>query len=370
MKVLRKVILLALFISTTIYSKVVLESSYENMKYKVEEVFQGDGVIWGMDFLDEENLIFTEKSGSLFILNIKTKELKKVNHSLSIFHVGQGGLLDVKVSPTYEKDGMIFITYSKRVLDKGATTLIKGKIKNNKLVEVTELLESKSFSKEGYHFGSRIAFDKDNNVYFSIGDRGFRNNSQDLSNHAGTVIRINMDGTVPSSNPFLNKSFALKEIFSYGHRNPQGLFYDKNRETLFSIEHGPRGGDEINIIQKGKNYGWPVISHGKEYWNFSPVGEGTHKKGMEQAIKVYIPSIAPSSLIVYEGQRLKSLEGKVLSTALKLRHLNIITLDKNLKVLREERVLKELNERLRNIVQSPDGSLYISSDSGKIFQLK
>jgi len=370
-KSLKKVIILFfLILSSTLSAKTVLTLSYLGEKLEVTELIKVDNVIWGMDFIDKENLIFTQKSGLLSILNLKTKEIRDIKHNLNIFNVGQGGLLDIKVSPTYEKDKTIFITYSKRVSNMGATTLVKARLEKNVLFDIVELLETKSLSDKGYHFGSRITFDKDGHIFFSIGDRGFRMNSQNLSNHSGSIIRLNQDGTIPKDNPFFDNNMALKEIYSYGHRNPQGLFYDKKRDVLFSIEHGPRGGDEINIIEKGKNYGWPVISYGKEYWNSSSVGEGTFKEGMEQPIKVYIPSIAPSSIIVYQGERLKTLKGKLLSTALKLQHLNIITLDKNLKVIKEHRVLEELQERLRNVIQTPFETILISTDSGKILEVK
>ncbi len=357
---LGKLLFLFILSSLSLFAKTIINS---------EMILESDDVIWGMDFIDEDNLIFTEKSGSIKILNLKSKKLKEIKHNLNIFNVEQGGLLDIKLSPFYKDDKKFYLTYSKRVLDQGATTLIEATIVDNKLIVTNELLQTKSLSNKGHHFGSRITFDKNAHIYFGIGDRGFRDNAQNLLNHAGSIIRLNLDGTIPKDNPFINKEFALKEIYSYGHRNPQGLFYDKKRDILFEIEHGPRGGDEINIIEKAKNYGWPVISHGKEYWSNEAVGESTHKKGMEQAIMIYIPSIAPSSLIVYQGEKFKSLKGKILSTALKLRHLNIITLDESLKVIDEQRVLTKLNERFRNIVESPNGELFISTDSGKIFKL-
>ena len=166
-----------------------------------------------------------------------------------------------------------------------------------------------------------------------------------MSNHAGSIIRLNLDGSIPSDNPFINKKDVLPEIYTYGHRNPQGLFYDKTSKNLWSIEHGPRGGDEINLIEKGKNYGWPIISYGKEYWNDSAVGESTAKEGMQQPIKYYIPSIAPSSLMVYNGDLFKKYKGNIFSGALKLTHLNRIVLDKSNNVIKEERLLENLNER-------------------------
>ena len=157
------------------------------------------------------------------------------------------------------------------------------------------MLITRSASTPGRHFGSRITFDGTGHLFFSVGDRGVRPNGQDLSTHAGSILRLTLDGSVPENNPFVQQRSALPEIWSYGHRNPQGIFYDRKKRRLWSIEHGPRGGDEINLILPGRNYGWPVISYGKEYWGPVQVGEGTEKEGMEQPVKFYVPSIAPGS---------------------------------------------------------------------------
>ena len=206
-------------------------------------------------------------------------------------------------------------------------------------------------------------------MFFGIGDRGHRPNAQDLSNHAGSIIRLNLDGSIPKDNPFINNESVLPEIWSYGHRNPQGLMYDFKYQRLWEIEHGPRGGDEINLIVAGANYGWPVISYGKEYSSPFAVGEGTHRDGMEQPVKVYIPSIAPGSLIMYSGDALSKWKGNLFSGALKLRHINRIVLDENGQVIKEERLLESLDERIRALAQSPEGWIFFSTDSGKIFRI-
>ena len=220
------------------------------------------------------------------------------------------------------------------------------------------------------HFGSRITFDKKNHIYFSIGDSSKRLEAQDLSSYLGSILRLNMDGSVPQSNPFYFKKKALGGIYSYGHRNPQGLFFDKKRNILFSNEHGPRGGDEINIIKKGKNYGWPIVSYGKEYTSFSYVGKYRQKEGMENAIKVYTPSIAPSSLLVYSGNKFKEWEGNLFSTSLKLKHINRIVLNKKLEVIKEEKLFNHLNQRIRNIIEDEEGNIYFSTDKGNIYKIK
>jgi glucose/arabinose dehydrogenase len=219
------------------------------------------------------------------------------------------------------------------------------------------------------HFGSRIAFD-DAHLYFSVGDRGNRPNGQNLESHAGSILRLNVDGSVPQDNPFVDIQGARNEIWSYGHRNPQGLVWDGVNQRLWSIEHGPRGGDELNLIERGGNYGWPIISYGKEYASFRAVGEGTHKEGMEQPKKFYIPSIAPGSLMQYTGDAFPEWKGDLFSGALKLRHINRIKLDQEGNAIAEERLMEDLNERIRALLQSPEGWIYFSTDSGNIYVIK
>jgi glucose/arabinose dehydrogenase len=358
---LRRVIFIFLLLVSSLSSK--------ELNLKVDEVLNGFDLIWSIAFIDEDRLIINEKDGDIFLHDFKKNQTTKIKNSFDILHKGQGGLLDVQVSPNYKKDKWLYFTYVKDINSQGATTLIRAKLKGSMLIELQELLVSKSRTNTSAHFGSRITFDNKGHVFFSIGDRGLRNNSQNLNNHAGTIIRLNMDGSTPKDNPFINNPDALDEVYSYGHRNPQGIFFDEQKNRLFAIEHGPRGGDEINLIKKGANYGWPIISFGKEYWSPLSVGEGTHKEGMENPLKVYIPSIAPSSLLVYSGKLFKEFKGNLFSGALKLRHLNRIVLNENGEPLKEVRYLEDLGERIRDIIESPKGYIFISTDSGKVLKL-
>jgi len=350
-------------------SAFILES--EGMELKVEQVADDLGIPWGMVFLSSDKLLITERSGSILILDLKKHRKTKLKNTPDVMVDGQGGMLDVALSPDYKISGWIYFTYVKEVSNEGVTVLARAKLNTNNYIfkNWQELLVSKSRTDEGYHFGSRIAFDNKGHVFFGIGDRGQRPNAQDLSNHAGSIIRLNLDGSIPKDNPFINKESTLPEIWSYGHRNPQGLVYDFKYKRLWEIEHGPRGGDEINLIVAGANYGWPVISYGKEYSSPFAVGEGTHRDGMEQPIKVYIPSIAPGSLIMYSGDALSKWKGNLFSGALKLRHINRIILNSKGQAIREERLLETLDERIRALVQSPEGWIYFSTDSGKIFRI-
>ncbi|MDZ7819321.1 MAG: PQQ-dependent sugar dehydrogenase [Aliarcobacter sp.] len=361
-------IYLLLLLPILIFSKNI-QSKSEDANIDVEKIASNLGVVWGMSFISDDELLFTVKTGKIGVLNIKTKKINYLSNPLNTVYSGQGGLLDVQKSPNFSKDKQLFFTYVKQINGKSTTALASAKLQNNKLIDWKDLFISKAFSDTTRHFGSRITFDEKAHLFFSIGDRGVRENSQNLSNHAGTIIRLNLDGSIPSDNPFVNNKDAFPEIYSFGHRNPQGIFYDKKTDKLYSSEHGPRGGDEINIVKKGENYGWPIISYGKEYWNDFAVGESTHKEGMQQPIKYYIPSIAPSSLIVYDGEMFKNWKGNLFLGALKLMHLNRIVLDKDNNVIKEEKLLQELEERIRNVIQSSDGKLYISSDSGNIYAL-
>lgn len=360
-KLLLFFVLFFLFFSQTVFSK-------EN--FKLQKIASDLGIVWGMTFIGQNRILATNKEGKFFIVNTATKKIEFLEHSLKIKVKGQGGLLDVKVSPNFKTDKKIYFTYVKEEKSKGVTTLATAKLIGNKLTNFKDLIVTKSASNTSVHFGSRITFDDEGHLFFTVGDRGIRENAQKLNTHAGKVIRLNLDGSVPIDNPFVNEKGVLSEIYSFGHRNPQGIFFDKTNKKLWLIEHGPRGGDEINLIKKGLNYGWPVISYGKEYWSTMPVGEGTHKVGMQQPKKVYIPSIAPSSIIVYDGDEFKTLKGKLLAGALKLQHLNVLTLNNYGEIIEEKRYLKNLGERIRNIIQSPKGLLYISTDNGNIYELK
>ncbi|MBL7004298.1 MAG: PQQ-dependent sugar dehydrogenase [Gammaproteobacteria bacterium] len=338
--------------------------------YQVKLIASDLGIPWGMVFISNNELLFTERSGRIGLLQINTGKYHYLTNPANVFAKGQGGLLDVAVPPNFKKDDWIYFTYSKNINGEGATTLAKAHYKDKTLQDWTDILVTQSHSNTGHHFGSRIAFDNQGHLFFSVGDRGHRPNAQNLQTHSGSILRLNLNGSTPAENPFTHNKNTLAEIWSYGHRNPQGLAWDTENNRLWAIEHGPRGGDEINLILKGKNYGWPIISYGKEYWGPVSVGESTHKLGMEQPIKYYDPSIAPSSLMVYNGNAFPSWKGSLFAGALKLRHLNRVTLDYSGKPLSEERLLTELKSRIRALTQDSNGYLYFSTDSGKIYRLQ
>ena len=344
--------------------------SQSNPNFKLELLAQGLGVPWAMAFLNDRELIFTERQGNIRILDLESLEITTLRGVVEVDAEGQGGMLDVATGPDYTTRDWLYFTYSKSTVSGAVTTLARARRTGNQLSDWQELLVTNSATSGYRHFGSRIAFDQQGHVFFGVGDRGERDSAQDLSSHAGTIMRLRLDGSIPDDNPFLSRDNALPEIWSYGHRNPQGLLYDNNTGNLWSIEHGPRGGDEINLVVKGANYGWPVISYGKEYWGPVSIGEGTEKPGMEQPVKVYIPSIAPGSLLLYSATAFPQWQGNLFSGALKLRHLNRVSVSMDNKAIAEERLLGDLNERIRALAQSPEGWIYFSTDSGKIIRMR
>ena len=330
---------------------------------------------WGMAFVAPGQLLISERSGQLKLFDTGQRQLQAVQGAPEVWFDGQGGLLDVATAADYQPGGWIYFTWSAPLPEnRAATALGRARLDVSQqplhLTDWQTLLISQSASSSGQHFGSRIAFDAQH-VFFSIGDRGERDNGQRLDTHAGKILRLTRNGNIPADNPFINKPGALAEIWSYGHRNPQGLAYDAANQRLWAIEHGPRGGDEINLIIKSHNYGWPVVSWGKEYWNPMYVGEARSRPDMTDPVKMYDPSIAPGSLLFYQGKAHPQWQGNLLAGALKLTHLNRITLagtPNQPQAVAEERLLTDLNERLRALATDSSGKLYIATDSGRLLR--
>lgn len=353
---------------------VALQGSSQGMDYVVEKITQTDGVPWGMVFTPDNLLLITYRDGTVRLINPDDGSVQEVSGQPAIREYGQGGLLDVAKLTAPDGNNAAqtwyYFTYSKAKDGQAATTLARAHLEGHRLTHWQDLLVTQSLSDASQHFGSRITFDDKGHVFFSIGDRTHRPNGQDLSSHAGSILRLNHDGSVPTDNPFVDTANALPEIWSYGHRNPQGLQFDPQTHRLWSNEHGPRGGDEINLITAGANYGWPDVSHGKEYWGPIAVGEATEKEGITSPLKVYIPSIAPGSLLLYRGPAFPNWQGHLFSGALKLRHLNRVNVTETGQLANEERLLEALDERIRALVLDYRGWIYFSADSGAIYRLR
>jgi aldose sugar dehydrogenase len=363
-------LLLTLLTPALVGAQNITPVEQENASIRVEQLVTGLGVPWGMTFVTDVQLLVSERSGSARLIDLKTGSVARLDGLPDIATQGQGGLLDVRIGPDHARDGWIYFTYSKPVKGNGATTLARARLDGLRLQDWQDLLVTDSATSSGQHFGSRIAFDNDGHVFFGVGDRGDRDQSQNPANHQGTIMRLNLDGSIPSDNPYIGQADVRDEIWSLGHRNPQGMAFDPSSDRLWSIEHGPRGGDEINLVLPGRNYGWPVVSHGKEYWGPLSIGEGTSKPGMQDPHKVYIPSIAPGSLMLYQGESFPEWRGNLLAGALKLRHLNRVSLSDDGEVTGEERLLEDLNERIRAVIQGPEGWIYFSTDSGRILRIR
>lgn len=338
----------------------------DGMVIYLEIVARTDAVVWAVDFIDADTIIFTERTGAIKLLNLDTREMMKVAGGPEVFQSTSGGLFDVLVDPEFADNGFLFFTYVKPVDAGSATAVARGRLDGDELVDLQDLFVANNGSAEHAHWGSRVVMDDRRYLFVTVGDRHVPGNAQDLRSHGGKVLRIRDDGTVPDDNPFAGEPGVLPEIWSLGHRNPQGLAIHKLTGVLFEQEHGPTGGDEINIIEPGKNYGWPVITYGENIWS-GRLAEGTKKHGMEQPLIYFKPGIAPSGMTFYFGDRYPSWDGNLFSSTLR-GHINRLVLEKN-GVVREERLLKDFWDRVRDIAQGPDGLLYASTESGRIMRL-
>lgn len=327
--------------------------------YKTEQVYSGNGVVWGFSFINKDEILVTHRSGEFYYYNIKTKEKLKLP-TPQITAINQGGLLDVLIN-----GDQVYLTYSGDKGDKVVTSLAKAQYKNKSIQNLKTIFQATMGGNTGRHFGSRLVI-KDNHLYMTIGDRGERNFAQSLSHHDGSILRLTLDGKAAPGNPFAEKKNALPEIYSWGHRNPQGIDIDPVSGEIYSCEFGPKGGDELNHIKPGVNYGWPVITYGTEYWG--PVIGTTRKMGMEQPITYWTPSISPSGMVFYRGDKIPEWKNNLFLANLGSKHLRRLVL-KDRKVIKQEELFKSMNERIRQVRNGLDGYLYFSTDSGKIFKV-
>lgn len=314
---------------------------------------------WGMAWLPDGRLLVNERRGEILIFKGDSATGEKIIGFPQVYEQGQGGLLDIQLHPNYAENGWIYTTYAKPGNGGGSTTLIRFKLDGNQVTNLEELKQTQPLSERGVHFGSRIIFDNDGYLYFSTGERGVKENSQDLTNDMGKIHRLHDDGRVPEDNPFLGTDGAVPSIWSYGHRNVQGMVYDKTNNIIYATEHGPRGGDELNVVEKGKNYGWPVITYGIDY-SGAIISELTEKEGMEQPIHYWTPSIATCGLLLYTGDKYPGWEGNLFAGALALTHVARVEVDKDT-YLGEEKLLQDVG-RVRQIAQSPDGYIYVLTE--------
>lgn len=339
----------------------------EKMTFKVDTLYKGFQNPWGMTWIDAETMLVTEKKGELLIFKKDSYTGQKVTGLPAFYTTGQAGLLDVAAHPNYAQNGWIYIAYGKPVGDGGATTIARFKLSGTAVASFEELIVTTPEWKGGTHYGSRIVFDNQNHLYFSNGERGSQDNAQNLKNSHGKVHRIHDDGRIPADNPFVNTVGAIPSIWTYGNRNPQGLFFDKANNRLWEVEHGPRGGDELNLLEKGKNYGWPVITYGINY-NGTPITNITEKEGMEQPVKYWTPSIATCGMTLVTSDRYPTWKGNILVAALAGTHIARVEMN-GTRSTGEEKLLSGIG-RVRQVSQSPDGYLYaITEGTGLLIKL-
>lgn len=339
----------------------------ETDNYTVETLVEGIQIPWGMAFLPDGSLLITEKKGELIHFKDGTKTTITGLPKMTV--QGQGGLMDVVLHPEYESNGWLYLSYASPDGEgNGANTAIaRAKLSGSTLTDLEELYKASPNSNRGQHFGSRIAFDNDGFLYFSVGDRGDRDtNPQDVTKDGGKIYRITDDGKIPSDNPFTDTPDAKRAIYSYGHRNPQGMFKHPITGEIWVHEHGPRGGDEINVVRRGANYGWPTITYGINY-SGTEITRERSRPGMEQPLYYWLPSIAPSGFAYISGSIYPEWEGEILVGSLKFAYLEKLTLNNN-KVVRREKLINGLG-RVRDVRLGPDGYIYAGIEGKGIVKL-
>jgi glucose/arabinose dehydrogenase len=318
---------------------------------------------WGLAFLPDGRMLVTERPGRLRIVGADGKlQPQPVAGLPKVAERGQGGLLDVALHPRFAENGLVYLSYNAQGPGGHGTEVARGRLAGDRLEDVRVIFRLEPKSGGGRHFGSRLVFDRQGLLYVTLGDRGEQDRAQKLGDLAGKVVRIKDDGAVPADNPFVNRAGARPEIYSLGNRNVQGAALHPATGELWTHEHGPQGGDEVNVIRAGRNYGWPVITYGAEYVTGFKIGEGTRKEGMEQPLHQWTPSIAPSGMAFYTGDRFPQWKGDAFVGALRFQMLVRLRFDGE-KVVTEERMLEGSVGRIRDVRQGPDGFIYLLTDS-------
>ncbi|WP_346855724.1 PQQ-dependent sugar dehydrogenase [uncultured Draconibacterium sp.] len=350
----------------------------ETLDYKINvEIFaEGLEVPWAIDFIDKNTALITERPGRLRVVKNGTLQAEAVKNTPKVLNEGQGGLLDVAIDPDYKDNGWIYLAYSHVLENTGTgdrpgamTRIVRGKIENNTWTKQEVLFEAphETYRTTRHHYGCRIVFDPEGYLFFCIGERGYQDMAQDFTLPNGKVHRIFRDGTVPKDNPFYKEENSIKSLYSLGNRNIQGMAIHPETGQLWATEHGPMGGDELNLIEAGKNYGWPVITYGLNY-NGSVITEETHKAGMEQPSLYWKPSTAVCGLDFYRGDLFKKWKNRLMVGALKYEQVSLLDIEKD-RVMHEEVIVKNQG-RVRDVSTGPDGAIYVVLNSpGTVLRL-
>jgi aldose sugar dehydrogenase len=336
----------------------------EEVDFRVDTLATGLQNPWGMAFLPDGRILIVERPGRLRIFENGRLLDQPVQGIPPVWSHGQGGLLEVTLHPDYEENGWIYLGYARLGQNGGNTAVSRGRLDGNQWIDEELLFHGQPHTGAGHHFGTRIVFDDNNYLFTTIGDRGVMDNSQDLTNHNGTVLRLHDDGRVPEDNPFVNEPGAMPEIWSYGHRNIQGMAFHPITRELWTHEHGPQGGDEINLIMPGENYGWPRVTHGINY-DGTQITPDTTLPGMVDPVLHWTPSIAPCGLAFVTSQEFSAWENNMLVGALANQHIHRVVFEGN-NVVHTERMLQGF-ARFRDIRQGPDGYIYVLTEGPGLF---
>ena len=327
---------------------------------------------WGFEQLPNGNYLITDRAGSLYLVD-QEKNKTKIANTPEVLAEGQGGLLDVTLHPNYATNGWVYLSYSKYKTENGekltTTAVVRGKIRDNKFEEVQEIFEAKPYTTTKHHYGSRLVFDKKGYLFISVGERGKEKlYPQDLTTAPGKIHRVNDDGSIPKDNPFVGKENFVASAYTWGNRNPQGMAMDPATGLIWENEHGPRGGDELNIIKSGANYGWPVISYGINY-DGKPITNISKKEGMEQPMTYWVPSIAPSGLAFVSGNKYPAWKGSILVGSLRFNYIDRCIMQGN-KVVGHEKLMMNIG-RTRNVEMGRDGFIYVGIEGpGTVFRVR
>jgi aldose sugar dehydrogenase len=339
---------------------VLLPLALQAQEFRVVKLVERLEHPWSLAFLPDGRMLVTERPGRLSILssNFQRTNIEGVP---KVFASGQGGLLDVALHPRFAENGLVYLSYAEPGEGGASTALARARLAGNRLEDLRVIFRQEPKTRGGLHFGGRIVFDRQGFLYLTLGERGQMERAQRPDNHHGSVIRLHDDGRVPADNPFVGKPPWKPEKYDFGHRNQQGAALDPRTGLLWTHEHGPQGGDEVNVIRPGTNYGWPIITYGANYGTGTKIGEGTAKPGMAQPIHYWVPSIAPSGMTFYTGDRFPKWKGNLFVGALAAELLVRLELDGE-KVTKEERLLKGTLGRIRDVRMGPDGLIYLLTD--------
>lgn len=363
---------LFLVLSELCYSAQKLQPKQGNDQlFNIVTVAQGLEHPWGMAFLPDGDILVTERPGRLRIIRDGRLDANPIKGLPKITARGQGGLLDIALHPDFKANKLIYFSYVSSNGKKGmGTQVARAEFDGHRLTNLEVIFRLLPRSRTTRHFGSRLLFEN-NYLYITLGDRGERPRAQNLNDHAGSVIRLHDDGSIPEDNPFINQANHQAHIYSYGHRNPQGMALNPQTNEIWIHEHGPQGGDEVNVILKAQNYGWPVITYGVNYGIGTSIGEGSHKEGMTQPLYYWVPSIAPSGMTFYSGKKFPQWQGDLFVGSLKFQQLVHLQLKDGV-VINEERFLSNKLGRIRDVRTGPDGYLYLLTDAnaGSLIRLE